>query len=193
MGKNTETLAGKVAVVTGAASGLGCGIAQGMVEAGAAVAFCDVDDAGAKETAAASAAPPRAFPVHMDVTDEGSVAAAFDQVLRHWGGVDIAVCAAGIAPAYELVEMPVNLWRKALEINLTGYFLVAREAARIMRAQGDGGAPAAVRDGLRHPRSLVFPSAMYDDGDTLLRQRLGGGLPDAAAAASYQRTLALKL
>ena len=76
----------------------------------------------------------------MDVTDEGAVAAAFDQVLRHWGGVDIAVCAAGIAPAYELVDMPVKLWRLALEINLTGYFLVAREAARIMRAQGDGGA-----------------------------------------------------
>jgi NAD(P)-dependent dehydrogenase (short-subunit alcohol dehydrogenase family)/rhamnose utilization protein RhaD (predicted bifunctional aldolase and dehydrogenase) len=140
LGTATESLAGKVAIVTGAASGLGCGIAQGLVEAGAAVAFCDVDDAGAKAASAASAAPPRALPVHMDVTDEGAVATAFDQVLRHWGGVDIAVCAAGIAPAYELVDTPVNLWRLALEINLTGYFLVAREAARIMRAQGDGGA-----------------------------------------------------
>jgi NAD(P)-dependent dehydrogenase (short-subunit alcohol dehydrogenase family)/rhamnose utilization protein RhaD (predicted bifunctional aldolase and dehydrogenase) len=140
LGTAAETLAGKVAVVTGAASGLGCGLAQGLVEAGAAVAFCDLDDPGAKHAAATSAAPDRAFPVHMDVTDEGSVAAAFDQVLRHWGGVDIAVCAAGIAPAYELVDMPVKLWRLALEINLTGYFLVAREAARVMRAQGDGGA-----------------------------------------------------
>jgi NAD(P)-dependent dehydrogenase (short-subunit alcohol dehydrogenase family) len=102
--------------------------------------LCDVDDSGAKAAAATSAAPSRAFPVHMDVTDEDSVAAAFDQVLRHWGRVDIAVCAAGIAPAYELVDTPLKLWRLALEINLTGYFLVAREAARIMRAQGDGGA-----------------------------------------------------
>ncbi len=140
LGIATETLAGKVAVVTGAASGLGCGLAQGLVDAGAAVAFCDVDDAGAKEAAAQSAAPFRTFPVHMDVTDEDDVAAAFDKVLRHWGRVDIAVCAAGIAPAYELVDMPLKLWRLALEINLTGYFLVAREAARIMRAQGDGGA-----------------------------------------------------
>ena len=75
----------------------------------------------------------------MDVTDEQAVAAAFDQVLRHWGRVDVVVCAAGIAPPFELVSLPVDQWRLALEINLTGYFLVAREAARIMRAQGDGG------------------------------------------------------
>ena len=133
-------LARKVALVTGAASGLGRGIAQGLVEAGAAVAFCDVDDPGAKEAAAGSPEPSRALPVHMDVTDEGSVAGAFDTLLRHWGGLDIVVCAAGVAPAYELVDMPADLWRQALEINLTGYFLVAREAARILRAQGDGGA-----------------------------------------------------
>jgi NAD(P)-dependent dehydrogenase (short-subunit alcohol dehydrogenase family) len=133
-------LAQKVALVSGAASGLGRGIAQGLVEAGAAVAFCDVDDQGAEEAAATSPEPSRALPVLMDVTDEGAVAAAFDTLLRHWGGLDIVVCAAGVAPAYDLVEMPVDEWRKALEINLTGYFLVAREAARIMRAQGDGGA-----------------------------------------------------
>jgi NAD(P)-dependent dehydrogenase (short-subunit alcohol dehydrogenase family) len=133
-------LAQKVALVTGAASGLGCGIAQGLVEAGAAVAFCDLDDRSAEEAAATSVEPSRALPVHTDVTDEGAVAAAFDTLLRHWGGLDIVVCAAGVAPAFELVDMPVDKWRQALEINLTGYFLVAREAARIMRAQGDGGA-----------------------------------------------------
>jgi NAD(P)-dependent dehydrogenase (short-subunit alcohol dehydrogenase family)/rhamnose utilization protein RhaD (predicted bifunctional aldolase and dehydrogenase) len=134
------SLTGKVALVTGAASGLGCGIAQGLVEAGAAVAFCDIDERGAKEAAAASKEPSRALPVRMDVTDESSVAGAFDTLLRHWGGLDIVVCAAGVAPAFELVDMPVDKWRQALEINLTGYFLTAREAARIMRAQGDGGA-----------------------------------------------------
>ncbi len=137
-------LAGHVALVSGAASGLGCGIAQGLVEAGASVAFCDIDDRGAEASVAASADPRRALAVHMDVTSEESVAAAFDRVVRHWGGVDIAVCAAGVAPPFELVDMPVEKWRLALEINLTGYFLVAREAARIMRAQGDGGSMVMV-------------------------------------------------
>jgi NAD(P)-dependent dehydrogenase (short-subunit alcohol dehydrogenase family)/rhamnose utilization protein RhaD (predicted bifunctional aldolase and dehydrogenase) len=137
-------LAGKVALVTGAGSGLGCGIAWGLVEAGAAVAFADIDEGGAAQSAGGSADPRRALPVRMDVTLETSVSAAFDRVLAHWGGVDIVVCAAGVAPPYELVDMPVDKWRMALEINLTGYFLVAREAARIMRAQGDGGSMVMV-------------------------------------------------
>ena len=135
---------GRVALVTGAASGLGCGIAQGLVAAGAAVAFCDIDDAGAEAAAASSADPRRAFALRMDVTSEESVAAGFDRAIRRWGGVDVAVCAAGIAPPYELVDLPVDKWRLALEINLTGYFLVAREAARIMRAQGEGGSMVMV-------------------------------------------------
>ena len=139
LGSAQAPLAGHVALVTGAASGLGCGIALGLVEAGAAVAFCDIDEAGVETVAASSAYPRRALAARMDVTSEQSVTAAFDRLVSHWGGVDIVVCAAGIAPPYELVDMPVDKWRMALEINLTGYFLVAREAARIMRAQGEGG------------------------------------------------------
>lgn len=57
----------------------------------------------------------------------------------NWGGLDILVNAAGIAPAYPLVDLPVDKWRLALEVNLTGYFLMARAAARIMIKQGIGG------------------------------------------------------
>ena len=144
MGAAEAPLAGRVALVTGAASGLGCGIAQGLVEAGASVAFADIDLPGAESATAQSADPRRALAVQMDVTDENAVAAAFDRVVRRWGGIDLLVCAAGIAPPYELVDLPVDKWRLALEINLTGYFLAAREAARIMRAQGEGGAMVMV-------------------------------------------------
>jgi NAD(P)-dependent dehydrogenase (short-subunit alcohol dehydrogenase family)/rhamnose utilization protein RhaD (predicted bifunctional aldolase and dehydrogenase) len=139
VGASGQELAGKVALVTGAASGLGCGIGQGLVKAGAAVAFCDIDIEGADDAAAAAGCIERSLAVHMDVTDEESVQMAFDRAVYHWGGIDICVCAAGVAPPYELVDMPLDKWRMALEINLTGYFLVAREAARIMKAQLQGG------------------------------------------------------
>ncbi|MFO7898792.1 MAG: SDR family oxidoreductase [Planctomycetota bacterium] len=139
-----ERLTGQVALVTGAASGLGLGIANGLLDAGAAVAFCDIDRPGLESALDNAPAPDRALPVDMDVTDEAGVCAGFDSVIGHWGGVDIVVCAAGIAPPYELVDFPVDPWRKALEINLTGYFLVAREGARTMKSQGDGGAMVLV-------------------------------------------------
>jgi len=132
-------LEGKVAVVTGAASGLGLGIAHGLVDAGAAVAFCDIDDDGLAAAVKGASAPDRALAVHMDVTDEAEVVAGSKQAAAHWGGLDVAVCAAGIAPPFSLVEMPAAEWRRALEINLTGYFLAGREAARILRAQDRGG------------------------------------------------------
>jgi NAD(P)-dependent dehydrogenase (short-subunit alcohol dehydrogenase family)/rhamnose utilization protein RhaD (predicted bifunctional aldolase and dehydrogenase) len=137
---SSTKLSGKVAVVTGAASGLGLGIALGLAKAGAAVAFCDIDDAGLEAAVDSACDPKRTLAVHMDVTDEAAVAESFDEVVEYWGGVDIVVCAAGIAPPYPLVDMPVDKWRLALEINLTGYFLAAREGARLMQAQGHGGA-----------------------------------------------------
>ena len=140
----TGRLSHQVAVVTGAASGLGLGIARGLVAAGAAVALCDIDEAGLEAAVESVCEPARALPVTMDVTDEGAVREGFEAIVRHWGGVDLVVCAAGIAPPYELVDFPVDAWRRALEVNLTGYLLVAREGARILRAQGHGGAMVIV-------------------------------------------------
>jgi len=153
--QTANALSGKVAVVTGAASGLGLGIAQGLFEAGSAVAFCDIDEPGLSTATHSLCPPARALAVKMDVTDEHAVQAGFDRVLRHWGGVDLVVCAAGIAPPYALVDLPVEKWRLALEINLTGYFLVAREAARILRAQSQGGAMVMIssKSGLEASKS----------------------------------------
>lgn len=142
-GSGGGPLAGRIAVVTGAGSGLGKGIASGLAGAGAVVFFADIDMPAAQEAAEAvntSGGCQCGYALSMDVTSEASVAEAFARVIRLAGGLDIVVNCAGIAPAHELVDFPLDQWERTLQINLTGYFLVTREAARIMREQGVGGA-----------------------------------------------------
>ncbi len=141
-GEGKGELNNRIAVVTGAGSGLGRSIAVGLAKAGALVALTDIDEKAAQETAdiiahERSKSQVKAF--RCDVTSEDSVRQTFAELLAYWGGLDILVNAAGIAPPYALVDMPVDKWRMALEVNLTGYLLMAREAARIMIAQGMGG------------------------------------------------------
>ena len=132
----------RIAVVTGAGSGLGRSIAIGLARAGAMVVLADIDERAAEQTAqriVEERPESQTIVIPCDVTSEGSVRKAFEALLAHWGGLDILVNAAGLAPPYALVDMPVDQWRMALEVNLTGYFLMAREAARIMIAQRMGG------------------------------------------------------
>jgi NAD(P)-dependent dehydrogenase (short-subunit alcohol dehydrogenase family)/rhamnose utilization protein RhaD (predicted bifunctional aldolase and dehydrogenase) len=131
-------LQNRIAVVTGAGSGLGKSIAIGLARAGAMVALVDIDKKAAEETALETQNS-QTMVLQCNVTDETEVKEAFEAVLENWGGLDILVNAAGVAPAYPLVDMPADKWRFALEVNLTGYFLMAKEAARIMIQQGMGG------------------------------------------------------
>jgi sorbitol-6-phosphate 2-dehydrogenase len=134
----TNLLPGNVCLVTGAASGLGLGIARGLYAAGARVCLTDVDEKGLAVVAAEFAAD-RVHTVKLDVTNEASVQAAFAACVERFGRLDGLVCAAGIAPAYNLVDFPLDKWELSLRINLTGYFLCGREAARIFKKQGGGG------------------------------------------------------
>ena len=141
-GEGRGQLQDRIAVVSGAGSGLGRSIAVGLARAGALVALTDIDEKAVQETAgiiSRERSGRQAIALRCDVTDEDSVRSVFDELIAHWGGLDILVNAAGIAPPYALVDMPVDRWRLALDVNLTGYFLMAREAARIMIAQGMGG------------------------------------------------------
>ncbi|OHB49429.1 MAG: hypothetical protein A2Y10_14455 [Planctomycetes bacterium GWF2_41_51] len=132
----------KIAVVTGAGSGLGKSIAIGIAKSGAAVALADIDSAAAEQTKAEilkQLPSAELLVAQCNVTNETSVQNAFSQIMDNFGGLDILVNAAGIAPAFSLVNMPVEKWRMALEINLTGYLLMAKYAAKLMIAQGIGG------------------------------------------------------
>jgi NAD(P)-dependent dehydrogenase (short-subunit alcohol dehydrogenase family) len=131
-------LQNRIAVVTGAGSGLGRSIAIGLAKAGAMVALVDIDKEAAEETVE-KIRNFQTMVVGCDVTNEADVQRAFAAVLENWGGLDILVNAAGVAPAYALVDMPADKWRLALEVNLTGYFLMAKYAARIMIQQRMGG------------------------------------------------------
>ena len=135
-------LNGRIAVVTGAGSGLGRSIAIGLARAGAQVVVADIDIKAAKETVASikkELSKAVAISLNCNVTSEDSVNKGFEELVEKWGGLDILVNAAGVAPAYPLIDMPVDKWRFALEVNLTGYFLMAKAAAGIMIEQGIGG------------------------------------------------------
>jgi len=138
---STPLLAGKVALVTGAAQGIGFAVARAYLDHGAAVALADVN--AEKTRAAANAleerAPGRVLPLALDVTDEAANQAAIGAVAERFGRLDCAVANAGTLALAEAVDMPLERFRAVLEVNLTGAFLTARSAARRMLAQGGGG------------------------------------------------------
>jgi len=137
----TITLKGKVAIVTGAASGIGRGIAIGLAEADANVVIADInlDGAGEAATEICGKNLPRAIAVRVDVTNRRSVEKMVGTVREELGRVDILVNNAGIAPAFPLPEFPEEKWDQAVAINLKGYFLCAQAVARALIAQGQGG------------------------------------------------------
>jgi sorbitol-6-phosphate 2-dehydrogenase len=133
-------LVGQNALVTGAAQGLGEAIARRLAREGANVFIGDINVQRASQVAAEieSQYGTRAVAAAMDVTDEASVAGAFARAVAEFGRLDIVVSNAGILQAFDISEFPADKWRKVVEVNLNGYFLVAREAARIMKEQRSG-------------------------------------------------------
>ena len=136
IGKRPATqgrLAGKIAIVTGAAQGFGKGIAEEMHREGATVVIADMNLPGAQ--AVAEALGEHAAAVEVNVTDEASVAAMVQQTVERFGGLDILVSNAGVAKAGNLLELEKNAFDFVTSINYTGYFLCAKYAAAIMEVQ----------------------------------------------------------
>ncbi|NMN58082.1 NAD(P)-dependent dehydrogenase (short-subunit alcohol dehydrogenase family) [Xanthobacter sp. SG618] len=128
-------LTGRVAVVTGGASGIGLAAATAMAEVGARVILADRDGAAA---ARAAAGIPGAEALALDVTDEEAVSAAFGQVVAGHGGLDILVNNAGLSIRKGLTELDLADWEKVFAVNVTGGFLCARAAVPSMMARGGG-------------------------------------------------------
>jgi rhamnose utilization protein RhaD (predicted bifunctional aldolase and dehydrogenase)/NAD(P)-dependent dehydrogenase (short-subunit alcohol dehydrogenase family) len=130
-------LLGQVAAITGGGGAIGAATAQCFAAAGAEVALLDVDRAAAREQA--NAVSGQALALACDVTDAGSVSAAFAKIAEHFGGVDIVVSNAGAAWQGRIGEVDEDILRKSFELNFYGHQRVAQAAVRIMRAQGTGG------------------------------------------------------
>src|SRR5580700_11385422 len=128
-------VAGKRVVITGGGRGLGSLLAHAFSKAGAAVALVARTERDLK--AVAQALPGSSLVLSGDVTDEDFNEAVADAAVSEWGGVDAWICNAGISPIVAGPrETDASTWREVIEVNLTGSFLGARAAARVM---GDGG------------------------------------------------------
>ncbi len=128
-------VAGKRVVITGASRGLGALLAHAFSRSGASVALVARTERDLKAIAAALPGP--SLVLSGDVTDEDFNEAVADAIVTEWGGVDTWICNAGISPIVAGPrETGAQVWRHVLEVNLTGAFLGARAAARVMREGG---------------------------------------------------------
>ena len=136
-----NTLQGKVALITGAARGIGYGIAHQFACEGADVALADINGPLAEESARriAKETGRKAQAVRCDVTDRAAVDATLDQTVREFGRLDILVSNAGICPFVEFLDLDNATWQKTIDVILTGSFNTGQAAARQMVAQGGGG------------------------------------------------------
>lgn len=130
----------KVAMVTGAASGIGKGIAESFAREGAKVAIADLNLEAANAVAAEIAkSGGEAMAVAMDVTNEAQVEAGVAAIVERFGGVDVLVSNAGVQHIAPIVDLAVSDWRKLLAIHLDGAFLTTRACLREMYGAGRGG------------------------------------------------------
>ncbi|WP_326571695.1 bifunctional aldolase/short-chain dehydrogenase [Actinacidiphila glaucinigra] len=134
-----KPLATRIALVTGAGSGIGKAIAHRLVGEGACVVVADLDEENARAVAEELGGPDRAVAVTVDVTSEEAIRAAFDEALLAFGGVDLVVNNAGISISKPLLETTARDWDLQHDIMARGSFLVSREAARVLIAQKLGG------------------------------------------------------
>ena len=137
-----KSLAGRIAIVTGGAGGIGAATAEKYLSEGACVVLADIDAealVATKDNLAGRYSRDVVRTVEMNVTSEEAVTAAYAEMAVEFGGVDIVVSNAGIASSAKVEDTTLELWNKNMSILSTGYFLVSREAFKLLKMQGIGG------------------------------------------------------
>ncbi len=158
-------LAGKVAVVTGAARGIGRATAERLLTEGAKVVLSDIDMDRLNQTVAEIGAADRVLAVRADVARQREVVELVDVAVQHFGAIDIMVNNAGIAPVVDFLDVTEELLERVLSINLKGAFYGTQAAGRQMISQGKGGViinMSSINSGLANPN--VAPYAISKGG-----------------------------
>jgi NAD(P)-dependent dehydrogenase (short-subunit alcohol dehydrogenase family) len=137
--EGVESISGRVAVIVGAAGGLGHAIARRLAAAGCRLALLDLDRSALEQAAAALPAEAEALPLHADITDAAAVREAARAVSERFGRADILVNAAGINTRERtLDDMSPEQWERVIAVDLNGVFHCVREFLDIMRRGGGG-------------------------------------------------------
>lgn len=153
---------GKVALVTGAAAGIGAAIATTLGREGAKVVLTDLDDRRGEDVAQGiRAAGGEALYLHQDVTDEARWVEVIGEIDRRFGRLDVLVANAGIAIIASITEMTLEQWRRQAAVNIDGVFLTAKHGIPLMRKSGEGGSIILISSvaGLRGSAGLAGYSA----------------------------------
>jgi glucose 1-dehydrogenase len=150
-------LKGQTAIVTGASSGLGRASAIAFARAGARVVvnYNSSADKADEVVAKIEQAGGEAFACEADTSDEAAVLKMFDETVERFGGIDIVFANAGMQKDAAYADMTLEDWKRVIDVNLTGQFLVSREAVRRFRKQGDRGVSRAIG-------KILFMSSVHE-------------------------------
>ncbi|MCC6165524.1 MAG: 2,3-dihydro-2,3-dihydroxybenzoate dehydrogenase [Acidobacteria bacterium] len=170
-----EDFEGRIAVVSGGASGIGQAVARALLREGARVAIFDIDPSGAGDLAPAD----RVHADALDISDTAAVDRAVDRVEREWGSIDLVVSVAGVLHVGPVVEMTSAEWRRVLDVNATGVFNLLQAAARRMRPRRRGAIVTVSSNAAGIPRHGMAAYAASKAAASMFTKCLGLELADA--------------
>jgi len=171
--KNIFDLSGRVALITGAASGFGEAIALGFAEFGCDIVATDVNFDGAQSTATRVERMGRKAAAHrVDVGNPADIQAAVDAVVKDFGTIDILVNSAAVSPHEPAENSALETWNRSIDVNLRGTFLCCQAAARVMLEKGKGSIInfSSISGHVGFPRGVAIYSASKGGVDALTRQ-----------------------